>query len=167
MRAQNAPRLPPRARAGVGRVKQRDNATLWGTDAEPKLRQPDDSFWKKYAAECSRVQIAVDVFIFWCRPGPNPARTLGAARAPADAVAPDSGASAGTGVRRGLLRSAGLYERRKACSACADARAGLLRSLQRSSTGAARQAVSRNAAFLSWCVDTRAFSSTHSVGCST
>ena len=57
------------ARAGVGRVKQRDNAALWGTDAEPKLRQPDDSFWKKYAAECSRVQIAVDVFIFWCGPG--------------------------------------------------------------------------------------------------
>ena len=47
-------------------MKQRDNAALWGTDAEPKLRQPDDSFWKKYAAECSRVQIAVDVFIFWC-----------------------------------------------------------------------------------------------------
>ncbi|KAK9828118.1 hypothetical protein WJX81_006860 [Elliptochloris bilobata] len=49
---------------GVGRVKQRDNGALWGTDAEPKLRQPDDSFWKKYAAECSRVQIAIDVFIF-------------------------------------------------------------------------------------------------------
>jgi len=73
VRARSVPRLPPCARAGVGRVKQRDNATLWGTDAEPKLRQPDDSFWKKYAAECSRVQIAVDVFIFWCRPGPNPA----------------------------------------------------------------------------------------------
>ena len=58
--------------AGVGRVKQRDNAALWGTDAEPKLRQPDDSFWKKYAAECSRVQIAVDVFIFWCGPAQLP-----------------------------------------------------------------------------------------------
>ena len=58
--------------AGVGRVKQRDNAALWGTDAEPKLRQPDDSFWKKYAAECSRVQIAVDVFIFWCGPAQRP-----------------------------------------------------------------------------------------------
>ena len=53
-------------------MKQRDNAALWGTDAEPKLRQPDDSFWKKYAAECSRVQIAVDVFIFWCGPAQRP-----------------------------------------------------------------------------------------------
>ena len=60
---------------GVGRIKQRDNAALWGTDAEPKLRQPDDSFWKKYAAECSRVQIAIDVFIFWCGPASPLLRT--------------------------------------------------------------------------------------------
>ena len=38
---------------------------MWNTDQEHKLRVPEDAFWKKYAAECSRVQIAVDVFSFW------------------------------------------------------------------------------------------------------
>ncbi|CAL8469171.1 g8712 [Coccomyxa elongata] len=48
---------------GVGKIKNRDNAALWGTDSEHKLRNPDDPFYKKFAAECSRVQIAVDVFV--------------------------------------------------------------------------------------------------------
>jgi hypothetical protein len=47
-------------------VKNRDNATLWGTDQEHKLRCPDDPFFKKFAAEASRVQIAVDVFVLGC-----------------------------------------------------------------------------------------------------
>ena len=38
---------------------------MWNTDQEHKLRLPDNPFWKKFAAECSRVQIAVDVFSFW------------------------------------------------------------------------------------------------------
>ena len=54
------------ARAGLGKIKARDNGSLWGTDAECKLRQPDDPFYKKFAAECSRVQIAVDMFAMGC-----------------------------------------------------------------------------------------------------
>lgn len=53
-------------RSGVGKIKNRDNAALWGTDSEHKLRNPDDPFYKKFAAECSRVQIAVDVFVLGC-----------------------------------------------------------------------------------------------------
>ena len=49
-----------------GKIKTRDNQTLWGTDQECKLRQPDDPFYKRFAAECSRVQIAVDVFAMGC-----------------------------------------------------------------------------------------------------
>ena len=41
---------------------------MWGTDQECKLRQPDDPFYKKFAAECSRVQIAIDVFAMGCAP---------------------------------------------------------------------------------------------------
>lgn len=47
---------------GVARLKNRDNAAAYGTDREHNLRGPEDPFWKKMAAECSRVQIAVDVF---------------------------------------------------------------------------------------------------------
>lgn len=47
---------------GVGRVKARDNPQLYGTEREPGLRNPDDPFFKRYAAECSRVQLTVDVF---------------------------------------------------------------------------------------------------------
>ncbi|CAK0784355.1 hypothetical protein CVIRNUC_007559 [Coccomyxa viridis] len=54
---------------GLGKIKARDNAALWGTDAECKLRQPDDPFYKKFAAECSRVQIAVDIFAMGQAPG--------------------------------------------------------------------------------------------------
>ena len=54
----------------MGKIKNRDNAALWGTDSEHKLRNPDDPFYKKFAAECSRVQIAVDVFVLGCVHGP-------------------------------------------------------------------------------------------------
>lgn len=47
---------------GAARLKNRDNATLYGTDREHTLRNPEDPFFKKMAAECSRVQICVDVF---------------------------------------------------------------------------------------------------------
>ena len=49
---------------GVARLKNRDNATVYGTDRENSLRCPEDPFWKKMAAECSRVQIGVDIFSF-------------------------------------------------------------------------------------------------------
>ncbi|EFJ52467.1 hypothetical protein VOLCADRAFT_72688 [Volvox carteri f. nagariensis] len=48
---------------GVGKVKNRDNPSAYGTEREPALRNPDDPFFKRYAAECSRVQITVDVFV--------------------------------------------------------------------------------------------------------
>ena len=53
-----------RAGAGVGKVKARDNQQAYGTDNEPRLRNADDPFYKKFAAECSRYQIAVDIFSF-------------------------------------------------------------------------------------------------------
>lgn len=54
--------------AGIGKIKNRDNPNMWNTDQEFKLRIPEDAFWKKFAAECSRVQIAVDIFSFWSVP---------------------------------------------------------------------------------------------------
>eukprot|EP00798_Chlamydomonas_sp_ICE-L_P002521 gene2521-5474_t len=50
------------ASAGPGKVKGRENVSLYGTDREPTMRNPEDSFFKRFAAECSRVQITVDVF---------------------------------------------------------------------------------------------------------
>ncbi|GLC34598.1 hypothetical protein PLESTB_001244000 [Pleodorina starrii] len=47
---------------GVGKVKSREAPAAYGTEREPALRNPDDPFFKRYAAECSRVQITVDVF---------------------------------------------------------------------------------------------------------
>jgi len=49
---------------GSARLKNRDNAAAYGTDREHTLRNPEDPFWKKLAAECSRVQIGVDLFSF-------------------------------------------------------------------------------------------------------
>lgn len=47
---------------GIGRIKSRDNAALYGTDKEPSLRNPDDPFYKRYSAEASRFQICLDIF---------------------------------------------------------------------------------------------------------
>ena len=47
---------------GIGRVKNRENMALYGTEREPTMRNPEDGFFKRFAAECSRVQITVDVF---------------------------------------------------------------------------------------------------------
>lgn len=49
---------------GVGRVKNRDNPTLYGTDREHTMRNPEDPFWKKFASDCVAAQITVDVFAF-------------------------------------------------------------------------------------------------------
>ncbi|RMZ56193.1 hypothetical protein APUTEX25_002383 [Auxenochlorella protothecoides] len=47
---------------GIGRVKARDNPSLYGGDREYSLRVPDDPFYKRFAAECSRCHVCVDVF---------------------------------------------------------------------------------------------------------
>eukprot|EP00898_Chlorokybus_atmophyticus_P002080 jgi/Chlat1/2873/Chrsp195S03018 len=53
---------------GVGRLTVRgDDPRVYGTDREQNLRVAEDASYKKLAAECSRVQICVDVFSF-CSP---------------------------------------------------------------------------------------------------
>ncbi|KAL6763866.1 COP-II coat subunit [Haematococcus lacustris] len=47
---------------GIGKVKNREVLSAYGTDRESTLRQPDDPFFKRFAAECSRVQISLNVF---------------------------------------------------------------------------------------------------------
>lgn len=49
---------------GSGKIKNRDIAALYGTDREHLIRIPEDSFFKKFSAECSRAQITVDLFSF-------------------------------------------------------------------------------------------------------
>eukprot|EP00899_Mesostigma_viride_P004661 jgi/Mesvir1/14196/Mv09651-RA.2 len=54
---------------GAGTLKQRkDEARLYGTDREHTLRNPEGDFYKKMAADCSRLQICVDVFAISQRP---------------------------------------------------------------------------------------------------
>ena len=57
-------RLHSPATTGAGKIKSRDNASVYGSDAEHKLRVPEDIFYKKYAAECSKQQISINVFAF-------------------------------------------------------------------------------------------------------
>eukprot|EP00878_Enallax_costatus_P011952 GHUV01012479.1.p1 GENE.GHUV01012479.1~~GHUV01012479.1.p1 ORF type:complete len:992 (+),score=282.52 GHUV01012479.1:492-3467(+) len=48
---------------GVGRVKpSRDNLSLYNTEREPNLRNPEDPFFKRFAGEASSRQITLDVF---------------------------------------------------------------------------------------------------------
>jgi protein transport protein SEC24 len=47
---------------GEGKLRMREDARLFGTDREHALRNPEDGFYKKLSAECSRVQICVDLF---------------------------------------------------------------------------------------------------------
>jgi hypothetical protein len=54
----------PNVGSSAARLKNRDNAATYGTDREHSLRNPEEPFWKKLAAECSRVQIGVDLFSF-------------------------------------------------------------------------------------------------------
>ena len=49
---------------GDGKCKQREDARLFGTDREHSLRNPEDGWYKKMAAECSRVQVCVDLWAF-------------------------------------------------------------------------------------------------------
>jgi protein transport protein SEC24 len=49
---------------GCGRLKpSRDNLSLYNTDREAQLRNPDDPFFKRYAGEASSRQITLDVFL--------------------------------------------------------------------------------------------------------
>jgi len=50
--------------SGVGKTKNRDNLASYGTDREGAIRSPEDAFFKRFAAECSRVQMTVDIFAF-------------------------------------------------------------------------------------------------------
>ncbi len=43
---------------GVGRIKNREQANVYGTDRESSLRQPEDAFYKRYASEASRNQVS-------------------------------------------------------------------------------------------------------------
>lgn len=49
---------------GPGRVKpSRDNLSLYNTEREPQLRNPEDPFFKRFAGEASSRQITLDVFL--------------------------------------------------------------------------------------------------------
>lgn len=47
---------------GIAKIKNRDAPAAYNTDREPLTRKPEDPFFKKYAAEASRVHITVDMF---------------------------------------------------------------------------------------------------------
>ena len=65
------------ASLGIGKARpQRDNPAFYGTDKEAALRNPEDPFYKRFAAECSRVQLTVDVFCG--APGPADLASLAA-----------------------------------------------------------------------------------------
>ena len=50
---------------GAGRLRTRaDDARVYGTEREHVIRGPEDTFYKKIAADFSRVQMSVDVFSF-------------------------------------------------------------------------------------------------------
>jgi hypothetical protein len=54
-------RLPS---VGFASLKMREDQKLLGTDKEVTLLKPDNQFYKDFALDCSRQQIAVDLFLF-------------------------------------------------------------------------------------------------------
>lgn len=54
-------RLPS---VGFASLKMREDPKLLGTDKEVALLKPDNQFYKDFALDCSRQQIAVDLFLF-------------------------------------------------------------------------------------------------------
>lgn len=48
---------------GDGKLRQREDGRLFGTEREHALRNPEDGWYKKIAAELSRVQVCVDLFV--------------------------------------------------------------------------------------------------------
>jgi protein transport protein SEC24 len=49
---------------GEGTLKPRDNPRLLGTDKEHTLLNSEESWYKNTAIECSKIQIAIDTFLF-------------------------------------------------------------------------------------------------------
>jgi protein transport protein SEC24 len=49
---------------GPGQLKQREDNKLFGTAQENTLLQPQSSFFKSFAIDCSRSQVCVDMFLF-------------------------------------------------------------------------------------------------------
>eukprot|EP01025_Chloroclados_australasicus_P004026 TRINITY_DN1096_c0_g1_i2.p1 TRINITY_DN1096_c0_g1~~TRINITY_DN1096_c0_g1_i2.p1 ORF type:complete len:1056 (+),score=152.01 TRINITY_DN1096_c0_g1_i2:251-3418(+) len=49
---------------GAGKINNRENVKLYGSDREHVLRNPEDAFFKNIASECNRAQITVDFFSF-------------------------------------------------------------------------------------------------------
>jgi len=49
---------------GPGKIQAgRENPALYGTDREHTLRTNADGFWRSFASECSKAQVAIDVFV--------------------------------------------------------------------------------------------------------
>jgi len=48
---------------GVGRLHNRDDKKLYGTDKEKTLLQPQDEWYRKKATACSEDQVCIDVFL--------------------------------------------------------------------------------------------------------
>lgn len=49
---------------GPGKLKpSRDNLSLYNTEREAQLRNPEDPFFKRFAGEASSRQITLDVFL--------------------------------------------------------------------------------------------------------
>ncbi|BFZ56751.1 COPII subunit [Savitreella phatthalungensis] len=49
---------------GEGKLTPREDAKLLGTASETKLLQPQNSWYKSFAVECSKTQVTVDMFLF-------------------------------------------------------------------------------------------------------
>ncbi|KIY91866.1 Protein transport protein [Monoraphidium neglectum] len=61
---------------GPGKFKAREALAAYGTEREAALRNPEDPFFKRFAAEASRQQISLDVFC--AAPGPVDLASLAA-----------------------------------------------------------------------------------------
>ena len=64
------------ASLGAGRFRQREAPQAYGTEKEAALRNPEDAFFKRFAAEASRQQITLDAFV--AAPGPVDLASLAA-----------------------------------------------------------------------------------------
>jgi protein transport protein SEC24 len=49
---------------GIGKFEPRNMTKLYGTESERELYGPQDGFWKKFADECGKNSISVDMFFF-------------------------------------------------------------------------------------------------------
>jgi protein transport protein SEC24 len=49
---------------GIGKFEPRNMTKLYGTENERELFGPQDGFWKKFADECGKDSVSVDIFLF-------------------------------------------------------------------------------------------------------